>query len=338
MELNNNLEIWNLRGYAVPMNRLKEAIISRYKYHNFTAIIIDPIYKVITGDENSAEEISKFCNCFDELNTELGCAVIYCHHHSKGVQGHKNVMDRASGSGVFARDPDCIMDLTPLEMTEEAREKLKEEVINKLPFGSDVEAETRKLEYATAYRASFVLREFATPPPIDMFFLFPIHELDRTGILADLDPVGMYPRKKIKVEVKEERLEQLDDVYNKFKDINGVVTVNNLMDVYGVAIDGVRRLISDSNNYFIFNGYIYSYADGRALGLDPNKDTKANKKALAIRETARIVETLKFEQNGIVKVQDIINKTGWSKGTVYNRLEELGYAIFEGIATEKEEM
>lgn len=82
------------------------------------AIIIDPIYKVITGDENSADQMAAFCNQFDKVCTELGCAVIYCHHHSKGSQGAKRSMDRASGSGVFARDPDALLDLIELEMTE----------------------------------------------------------------------------------------------------------------------------------------------------------------------------------------------------------------------------
>ena len=42
----------------------------------------------------------------------------YCHHHSKGSQGSKKSMDRASGSGVFARDPDALLDLIELETTD----------------------------------------------------------------------------------------------------------------------------------------------------------------------------------------------------------------------------
>ena len=49
--------------------------------------MIDPIYKIITGDENSADQMAAFCNQFDRVATELGCAVVYCHHHSKGAQG-----------------------------------------------------------------------------------------------------------------------------------------------------------------------------------------------------------------------------------------------------------
>ena len=69
-------------------------------------------YKVITGDENSADQMAAFCNQFDKVADGLGCAVIYCHHHSKGAQGGKRSMDRASGSGVFARDPDALLDLS----------------------------------------------------------------------------------------------------------------------------------------------------------------------------------------------------------------------------------
>ena len=44
--------------------------------------------------------------------------MIYCHHHSKGAQGGKRSMDRASGSGVFARDPDAMLDMTELVPTD----------------------------------------------------------------------------------------------------------------------------------------------------------------------------------------------------------------------------
>ena len=107
------------------MDKLAPKLIRRALKKNYTAIIIDPIYKVITGDENSADQMANFCNQFDKVCTELGAAVIYCHHHSKGSQGSKRAMDRASGSGVFARDPDAILDLIELEPTDAL---LKQEV------------------------------------------------------------------------------------------------------------------------------------------------------------------------------------------------------------------
>lgn len=113
-----NLDIWNLRGKSVPMDKLAPKLIRRASKRNYIAIVIDPIYKVITGDENSADQMANFCNQFDKVCTELGSAVIYCHHHSKGSQGGKKSMDRASGSGVFARDPDALLDLIELDLPE----------------------------------------------------------------------------------------------------------------------------------------------------------------------------------------------------------------------------
>lgn len=111
-----NIDIWNLRGKAVPMDKLAPKLIRRAAKRDYIAVIIDPIYKVITGDENSADQMAKFTNQFDLIAAELGCAVIYCHHHSKGYQGQKRSMDRASGSGVFARDPDALLDMIQLDI------------------------------------------------------------------------------------------------------------------------------------------------------------------------------------------------------------------------------
>lgn len=124
-----NIDIWNLRGKSVPMDKLAPKLIRRAAKKNYIAVIIDPIYKVITGDENSADQMAHFCNQFDLVCTELGTAVIYCHHHSKGNQGGKRSMDRASGSGVFARDPDALLDLIELETTDALMEQEENKAI-----------------------------------------------------------------------------------------------------------------------------------------------------------------------------------------------------------------
>ncbi|SFE11098.1 hypothetical protein SAMN04487969_101108 [Paenibacillus algorifonticola] len=113
------IDIWNLRGKSVPMDKLAPKLIRRAAKKQYIAVIIDPIYKVLTGDENSADQMAHFTNQFDKIATELGASVIYCHHHSKGSQGGKKSMDRASGSGVFARDPDALIDLVELDLTED---------------------------------------------------------------------------------------------------------------------------------------------------------------------------------------------------------------------------
>lgn len=122
-----NIDVWNLRGKTVPMDKLAPKLIRRAEKSNYMAVIIDPIYKVLTGDENSAQDMAHFTNQFDKIASQLGCAVVYCHHHSKGAQGGKASMDRSSGSGVFARDPDAILDMIELNVTEAIRYQITTE-------------------------------------------------------------------------------------------------------------------------------------------------------------------------------------------------------------------
>jgi RecA-family ATPase len=166
-----NLTIWNLRGKAVPMSKLAPVMIHRFKDKGYAAIIIDPIYKVITGDENNATEMSQFCAYFDQVATELGAAVIYCHHHSKGAAGkYANAADRSSGSGVFARDPDAILDMRELKVegfTDKYRERHPD-----------------ACEVLTGWEVSGTLREFAPSAPKRIWFDYPLHVVDSENFLA----------------------------------------------------------------------------------------------------------------------------------------------------------
>lgn len=244
-----NIDIWNLRGKSLPMDKLAPKLIRRAMKQNYIAVVIDPIYKIITGDENSADQMAAFCNQFDKVCTELGCAVIYCHHHSKGAQGGKKSMDRASGSGVFARDPDAMLDLVELELPQEVIEQqqnaaatkawlewirlreptlmdkisqddecspaaLERIVRNNLPLWMCEGAMNhvqRVREVAGAYtgwRVEGTLREFPKFKPVNLWFRYPVHQLDDSGILGDLDADGTEPKWKRAHQVRRQSAEQ----------------------------------------------------------------------------------------------------------------------------------
>ena len=67
-----NIDIWNLRGKSKPMDELAPSLIRRALKTRPIAVIIDPIYKVITGDENSADQMAQFCNNFDKVADSPG--------------------------------------------------------------------------------------------------------------------------------------------------------------------------------------------------------------------------------------------------------------------------
>lgn len=221
-----SIDIWNLRGESMPLDKLAPRLIRRAKKEGYIAVVIDPIYKILTGDENNAEQMAKFCNQFDVICRALDCAVIYCHHHSKGAQGGKRSMDRASGSGVFARDPDAMLDMTELVPTDAIREQLHNKAacrvikamldkrghadayglddtlsrhrmltIAKEKLGladlraidAEVAAAEKKADGMTAWRIEGTLREFARFDPVNLWFDYPVHKPD-TGLLEDLQP------------------------------------------------------------------------------------------------------------------------------------------------------
>ena len=229
-----NIDIWNLRGNSVPMDKLAPKLIRRAYKKNYIAVIIDPIYKVITGDENSADQMAHFCNQFDKICTELNAAVIYCHHHSKGYQGAKRSMDRASGSGVFARDPDALLDLVELDAKDIGGMKGK-----------------------TAWRIEGTLREYAKFEPLNLYFEYPVHRVDKTGILdglkAESDKPGWEKAKdnrKSPQQNKEERRRNIEAAFEAAS-FNGRATVQAMAEYLGKSEKTVRNYLKECKDFWV---------------------------------------------------------------------------------------
>lgn len=302
-----NIDIWNLRGKVVPMDKLAPKLIRRAQKQGYIAVIIDPIYKVITGDENSAEQMAHFTNQFDKVASELGASVIYCHHHSKGSQGSKKSMDRASGSGVFARDPDALIDLVELELTPElvnqehnriiasiyANELKKrnpkyyeevvgeDDVLSKFQMQeyinlalkkdeiAEVNARVQEVEISlvnrSAWRVEGTLREYPKFPPLNLWFEYPIHKVDEVGVLADVDPEGVFgtqlSRKKgsdklaRKGEVTRNRIQEAIELLISFgqeptaKEVSEYFTDEYGDNEKGGSVKSIKSFVEKSDEY-----------------------------------------------------------------------------------------
>jgi regulatory protein RepA len=299
-----NIDIWNLRGKSVPMDKLAPKLIRRAQKKNYIAVIIDPIYKVLTGDENSADQMAHFTNQFDKIATELGSSVIYCHHHSKGTQGNKKSMDRASGSGVFARDPDALIDLVELELTDAVIKQqegakatsIYADAIKKVNFdyfdehvGIDdqqsvvqmnthakrvlspehlqqIEAEINRavqsVRIRSAWRVEGTLREYPKFEPVNMWFQYPVHKVDDTGILKDIKPEGDTPpwkknfeKKKSPQDAKKERIAGLESAFEACG-IDEKITVAAIAEYMGISEKTVRNRIKEHGGFWIAEGEV----------------------------------------------------------------------------------
>jgi len=103
-----NLTILNGRGWAAELmkmsaNRLIDAVTDT----EAELVILDPLYKLLDGDENLAKDMKPVLAVFDDICNVTGAALMFAHHNSKGLAGDRQAIDRGAGSGVLARDFDA---------------------------------------------------------------------------------------------------------------------------------------------------------------------------------------------------------------------------------------
>lgn len=157
-----NILAMPMRGRSVDAETIASTIRDAYGEHPPALVVIDSIYSIETGDENSAGDMRSMMQRLGSIASG-GSAIAFAHHHAKGSAGSRNVIDRGSGSGVFGRYVDAMVDLTPTVPDEEQADMLA----------------ARYGERAVPMRMSFVLREFADPGTRDVVFDFPLlHEID----------------------------------------------------------------------------------------------------------------------------------------------------------------
>lgn len=107
---------WNLRGHGEGIENLMNELLAVLRSRKFVLIIFDPIYKALGDrDENKAGDVASMLNELEKIAVQTGAAIAFGAHYSKGNQAAKESIDRIGGSGVFARDPDSILTMTPHE-------------------------------------------------------------------------------------------------------------------------------------------------------------------------------------------------------------------------------
>ena len=135
-------------------------------------------------------------------------------------------MDRASGSGVFARDPDALLDLIELSA----------------PPGQTG---------ATAWRVEGTLREFPKFAPVNIWFDYPVHLLDATGCLQDVQPEAELAGWQKKAgESRQAKVDkQADKVWEAWQICSqrGAVYIKDLMAETDLSRNSVKNYIDKSS-------------------------------------------------------------------------------------------
>lgn len=211
-----NIVLWNLRGKADGISKIKKSIIRKAKQVGAQVIILDPLYKVMDGDENSNSDVGRMCREFDDIAEQTGASLIYAHHYAKGNSSTKSVIDRGAGAGAFARDPDAILTLTQLDWF-------------------SVNDPGKK-----SFRLESGLREFSSIDPINLFshgfkgefkgkeYSTLVFEVDMDHILDDAEFLGEKPAKKTQYELADEK----DLTTRIVEELGGECSISDFIDKY----------------------------------------------------------------------------------------------------------
>lgn len=106
-ELGNRLRIVNSLGHRFTLDKPPDWLLAAAA--GVDLVIVDPVYKYFSGEENSGADAAAFLAGLDLLCSKSGAAAVYVHHAAKGTPGDRQTIDRGSGSGVFARDFDAAL-------------------------------------------------------------------------------------------------------------------------------------------------------------------------------------------------------------------------------------
>jgi hypothetical protein len=125
-----DLHMQQLRGHRLSMAKIKRGVIDYCHRHEIGLLIIDPWYKLSGGaDEIGTEGVADLLAELEEIAREANCSVAISHHFTKGDSSQKSVIDLASGSGVFGRDPDLICGMRELADSTDTEPLVKMEFV-----------------------------------------------------------------------------------------------------------------------------------------------------------------------------------------------------------------
>ena len=120
----------------------------------------------------------------------------------------------------------------------------------------------KRIIQRTAWRIDGTLREFPKFEPINLWFDYPIHKLDKIGVLKDINPDDVsqpwkknFSKKKSPEEKKQERKSAIETAYSACN-TDGKVTLKDLSEYMGVGEKTVRNRLKEHGGFWIDDGEI----------------------------------------------------------------------------------
>lgn len=218
------IHVWDISGKTTPLDLIENALNERAKaIEGLGLILLDSVFPIITGDENSNTDMSYFTNILQRIRLETGVALVFCHHTSKGAGQYSETMYRSSGAGVWARHPTTILDVARVKVKPAIRaarlnieqcrviDSYLDSIGSPFTFSDDtrkvaddyrracvdvlepermneliaiLDATEKRVKGSKAVRVSVTRRGAQEPPPSAHWYDYPLFVADRDGLLA----------------------------------------------------------------------------------------------------------------------------------------------------------
>lgn len=172
MQVHHFLRVRHTRGLTSPMTAWGEELIDEINEFGAKISIVDPLYMVMEGDENSAQDVKPTMHICNKIIADTESSLMASHHHRKGDMTALDIHNRIAGSGVFSRAPDTIIDLSVIP-----RDHL-------LSRGIDNAVDDK--ERSAGLRFEYMNRNLETPAPNFFWRTGATWKKDTTGFLKGL--------------------------------------------------------------------------------------------------------------------------------------------------------
>lgn len=161
-----SLSFLNLTGHTIcnlrpTFETLREWLEVHVSSGEYGLVIIDPLYKLESGDENNAADVNEMLYELDQLRVNLDATIAYVHHTGKGGAAFKSVFELGRGSSNFGGDADAVIGIVELTVPKDSDAW---DAIEEMGIANPASA---------AYEMQFGLRSFADPAPIRLIKRYP---------------------------------------------------------------------------------------------------------------------------------------------------------------------
>ena len=128
-------------------------------------------------------------------------------------------------------------------------------------LGKLVFSAKQRAKIMTAWRVEGTLREFPKFEPVNLWFDFPVHRVDKSGILMDSAPDGEGKTKIAKKKTPEEKKNAKNEDLRKAFEANdlkneGKVKLSDISEYMGISVNTIKKYVDESGEFRRENGMV----------------------------------------------------------------------------------